>query len=324
MHEIDPTKEDISNNEAAKYLQQIVMLDDYYNRAGELQANDIDFLKRTLPELLGILPIATQPVDSFGLPFKRLVINKTITGGVHKRLTSLKDLRYPPREIAHNIGWNRASLKGETVFYAGMHILTLAVETQPRKGDLYTISTWEHIPGHTLHLLVICQDAEVAMNNPLELLEDYNQYNRFMHDIKPNLRKVIEAVYRFIVKAFTREVDPNNRQEYLFSALLAHHFFNHPIHQVDAIYFPSVPNEGAVMNIAVLPDIIDEKFRMIEASEYICMQNPNPDAPGWMSYSTGTCKTYKADTLQLEWKNEHIPEHYPVNELIEKHQIDLG
>jgi len=314
----------ISNDQKVNLLFQLRLLNEYLDRSENLLENEIEFLKRAFPELIGLLPIKTDPIKNFSIPFERLVINKTVCGA-NKRITKLEQLRYPPREIAYKLDYNRASLKGQTIFYAGSRgMLPIIVETQPKRGDLITKSKWQFNKGHILNLLVICQDEGVALSNPYELLENYNQYQNELGRLHGNTREVVQAVYQFIIKAFTRKVDSNRRQGYVFSALLADLFFTHTKYPVDAIYYPSVPNKGAAMNIAVKPDAVDKMFTMIEASESIIMKNPEQGEPGWYSFSTGKCKSYNQETLELNWENQIIPETDPVNIIMKEYNIDIS
>ncbi|GAJ12487.1 unnamed protein product, partial [marine sediment metagenome] len=88
------------------------------------------------------------------------------------------------------------------------------VETQPQKGQLITSSKWQFNNGHVLKILVICQNEKVVLSNPDELLNDYNQYLKTLGQLQENTREVVEAVYRFIIKAFTRKVNNEIRQGY--------------------------------------------------------------------------------------------------------------
>lgn len=206
------------------------------------------------------------------------------------------------------------------------HIITgelpITVETQPKKGQLITSSKWQFNNGHVLKTLVICQNEKVFLSNPDELLNDYNQYLKTLGQLQENTREVVEAVYRFIIKAFTRKVNSEIRQGYLFSALFADLFFTHIKYPVDAIYYPSVPNKGA-MNIAIKPDVIDKMFTMIEASESVIIKNPESGVPGWLSFNTGICKSYDKETLSLNWETQIIPKDNPVNIIMKEYNIDI-
>lgn len=313
----------ISDHRKAEILFQLKVLNEYMGKAETLTLGEITYLKQTLPQLIGLIPLKVDSVSSFKIPFKRIVINNTVCPS-NKRLHSLADLRYPPRDIIKKIDYNRASLKEQTIFYAGNAELHITIETKPTQGQLITTSTWVLNKGSVINLLVICQDEELALANPNELLNDYNEYVHSMQQLTPNTKDVVVAVYAFIIKAFTRKVNPSNRQGYLFSALLADLFFNLPNNPVDAIYYPSVPNKGSAMNIAIKPDIVDKALTMIEAKEGVVQIDPSKGADIWFSFITGISTSYNKDTLKLDWVNQYIPSDDPINKVIRDHKVDIS
>ena len=171
-------------------------------------------------------------------------------------------------------------------------------------------------------MFVICQDSVIAHSNLFELLNSYNDYNRMLLQIPANNRIIIEKIYNLIIKSFTRKVNYEKKQGYLFSALIADILFNNKNYQVDAIYYPSVPNNGSVMNIAVKPDVIDKQFEMIEATESIVIEDCKEEKK-WHLFNSAKCKKYNKDTLELTWENYQIAEEYNVNKIINEFKIDL-
>ncbi len=300
-------------------LSRLKILNDYCDNSESLTEGEISFIKIAIPELICILPTCVYPVSSFKLPFERLVINEIICGK-NKRLKSLTDLRYPPRKKLPNLDYNRTSLKGQAIFYAGSKgKLTLAFETQPQKGQLITISKWIQTSG-PINMTVICQDASLAMSNPDELLQYYNHYERLLNQLETNTQEVVIAIFRFIIKAFTREVDPKNKKGYLFSALLSNMFFNSSENPCDAIYYPSVPCDGSAMNIAIKPDVLDKHFEMIEANEVVVEESHNKNK--WLTFDSAICKSYNKDTLELNWENKFMTDIDRTRAIIE-YKIDF-
>lgn len=311
----------ISTENKQQILFQIRVLNEYCDKSENLTDGEVLFLKKTLPDLIGLLPMKVDLVKDLRLPFERLVINESVCKK-NRRLKNLADLRYPPREIQNNMDYNRASLKGQTVFYAGTKgSLPNSIEIQPQKGKVITESKWKFNSG-ILKMLVICQDANLAMSNPNELLKYYNEYERLLHQLDANTKEVVESAYMFIIKAFTRKVNSQIKQGYLFSALLSNLFFTNKENPVDAIYYPSVANNGSVMNIAILPNILDKQFRMIEATESIVVSNPGKNK--WGAFTTGICKCYDEDTLELNWVDQVIPTNGLFDNIMQEYNIDLN
>lgn len=323
MPTIDLYHSDISDNEKAQYLMQIKVLREYMNKSESLTSAEIDFLKNNFSRLISIVPYLPQPVNSFSLPFERLVINQYVIGK-NERLESLANLRYPPLVDEHGLNYNRASMKGKSIFYAGsMGPLPITIEVQPKVGQLISTSKWEFNAKRDLKLIVICYSLETALKNPDELFNDYKIFNKCLMQMQPNNKAVVSAVTEFIEEAFTRKVSPDNKQGYIMSALIADYFFYHPDEPVDAIYYPSVPNNGSSSNIAIKPEVVDELFDMIEVSESIVCSDPTNGRGGWLSFGTAKCTTYDKDSLKLNWEQLHIPYNHPINEVIRSHDIKL-
>ena len=289
-----------------------------------LSEQQISFFRELLPNLMSMLPIRTEVVKGFSLPFERLVINEQVLGK-NKRVHSLENLRYPPREKQSTLNYNRASMKGQSIFYASsMGSLAMTVETRPERGQLITHSKWKLKEGEKLNMLSIFHHEELAMANPHELLQPFNDYLAELRKFSPKAQQAIEMIYEIIVRAFTRRVDPSNKQGYVVSALLSELFMFDPNNGVDAIYFPSVPNRGMCMNIAVKPDSLDSKFIMTQADEHIVTQHPEPDHNGWWSFHTAKGKLCKENSLELCWENSLMPTNDPVQDVIREYNIDLS
>jgi len=321
MASIDLYNKDISAYEMNQYLLQLKVLRTYMDRSESLSIAEVDFLKNNFRQLIGLVPVRVHHIDSFSQPFERLVINEDVSDA-NKRLINLGQLRYPPLAISDEIDYNRASLKGKCILYAGsMGMLPTTIEVKPRRGQLITSSKWTFNKKRSLKMIVIGMDPELAMSNPNELLDDFNEYRKCLQQMQPNCRTVVTEVSSFIVSAFTRKVSPSNRQGYIMSALISEFFYENPDEPVDAMYYPSVPNNGSAMNIAIKPEVVDELFDMVEAQESIVAVDPGLGAGGWLTHATGECKYFDAKTLSLSWNNGHISE--DTKELMKKFNASL-
>lgn len=321
MPTIDLYHSDISDYEKNQYLLKIKVLREYMSKSENLLPVEIDFLKVNFSQLIAIVPYWVQNINSFSLPFERLVINQDVSPQ-NSRLQSLSNLRYPPLEIADKIDYNRASMKGTCIFYAGsMGLLPITVEVQPKLGQMISSSKWKFNARRELKLINICFSAQSAIKNHQELWEDYKTFKECLQQMQPNNRAVVIAVTEFIEEAFTRIVSPDKKQGYIMSALIADYFFNNPDQPVDAIYYPSVPNRGSAMNIAIKPEVVDELFDMIEASEGIVFNDPSNGKGGWFSFGTAKCTTYDKESLKLEWQQSQIPNDHPIKEVIKSYDI---
>lgn len=290
--------------------------------AENLDEQQIKLARFLIQKLFPIVPLQRSAISHSNVPFQRLVINETVVK-TNSRLKSLSNLRYPPLEIEKELPYNRASLAGQSIFYCGSRgRLQVAVETLPKRGQLITESSWIVKPDSQLIVLALYQDREIALYNPNELMADYNNYLNLLSKLKTNARKVIEEIYKLIFLAFRRKVFPENRKGYLISSLISDFWLHHSSCEIDGIYYPSVPNNCSVMNLAVKPKVVDSKLQMIEAKEAIVLNDPSYSR-GWMLQRTGTCSVYDENTNDLKWKNAPIPEGNEVYKVMKEFKINI-
>jgi len=310
-------------SEKKQLLKQIDFLSWCCDRAESLQQQSIDELNQLFPEIIGFLPIHISHLNNPSYLIERITINEDVDEEKkNRRLLNLKQLRYPPREIKDKLDYNRGTLKGQVGFYAGNKgVLPLAIETKPKKGQMITKSIWKLNANVTLNLFVICQSLEIVSANPKELADDFNHYYTTIQKLSPNTREVVEAVYKLIVKSFTKEVNSRNKQGYLLSALFSDFLLYRSGYHIDAIMYPSVPNEGAAMNFVINPDVLDTSFTMIEAIESIIVSHPTSKVNGWHSVGTGNCQNYDRKTLELNWISTSYPPDHEVNKIIKEYNV---
>lgn len=319
-----------SEIEKNTYLNLLNILNLCFDKASSFNDKEILFFKNTIADFMKSLTVGVNTVYKFSHPVERLVINRTVTeGNLNSRLKSLEQLRYPPLEIADKLDYNRASLKGQSIFYAGtLGQLPNTIENPPKVGDLITTSKWTLKQGEKLNLMIICQDKELADKIPNELLNGYNSYVDSLKKLPNNTREVVEQSYKFLIKAFTSKVSKNNKQGYFFSSVIADMLFNKMEgKQIDAIYYPSVANDGSAMNIAIKPDVLDEKFTMIEAIEQIVTVDPESskvkETSGWFGYTTADCKSFDPESLILNWFDKQYEYYDNLDKVIKKYNIIL-
>ena len=316
---VDISKEKLSEGMKKHFLSHVDKLYEFMAKAETLSPGEINSLTTLLNQMLPLLPTDSSITSGFSLPFERLSINERIIGA-NNRLKHIADVRYPPRTIAHQLGYNRASLKGQTHMYAGsMGTLCNSIEIQPEMGQLTTVSKWKMKEGKKLKLLVICQDGDLALSNPNELLKDYNKYTSWLDQLDDNTADVIDGMYKFIARAFAREVSPSNRQGYIVSALISDFLFSKT--GTEALYYASVPNRGAEMNIVIKPDIVDDVFELVEVQESLCSSRI-PNSNQWMFEVTGSSKDFDKEG-KINWTNAIMPEGGTAHKLIEYYNIKL-
>ena len=182
-------------------------------------------------------------------------------------------MSYPPKHVVNKIGkYNRANTPDFPVFYGTDSIDNALLELRPEAGRLVSIGQWIPKKGEQVKL-----NSYPIYHNPM--LVNINQTARdgyfAFQEIKkkghPLLMEFMEVYFSFISVEFAKPV--KNHIEYLYSALFAQRIFlveNDPLpeYNFDCLIYPSVGNTYQVENLAIKPNIIDEKFRLFKVFEF--------------------------------------------------------
>lgn len=253
---------------------------------------------------ISFFPVLAFPVNFEG-EFERVVINKDVRGdNLNARLTDYSQLKYPPLDIQHNLGYNRASLKGESVFYAGTGNLSAIMETRPGLGDLYTVSKWRQKKGKPLNHFPIFYHPEIYERAEFE--KDWQQHTDFLNSLDGNVREVVSDFLSFLTEVFIKEVDREKKAGYIFSSLFANYFLTKASPQIHCIYYPSVASEYVASNIACLPQTLDDFFECVDVKECLCTHHNG--AKQWLSRRLAEVNNVNANAIgKIEWQL-HISE----------------
>ncbi len=278
------------------------------------QSHEKQILNNSL-RITPILPVITQ-TSTFN-DIYRISVNKNIKDdNQNKRLYKIQDLKYPPLHKAKKLNYNRCNYKGQSIFYGGFGKLFSLVETQPEKGDLITISKWRIKEGAELCYVPIFQDEKINEYTDV-FRKEWNCYLNKLSELDSKQRTTIDQIYSLITFFFTRPVE--NKIEYIFSAYFANKFFSiSDPYKIEAIFYPSVPNEYISCNLAILPEIFDSKFIFLEAWEQVVVTDRNK-AGGWISHQIAVVKNVKENGLI--WENR--VSNKKLNELKQTYNFEL-
>lgn len=197
---------------------------------------------------------------------ERITVNKRVIGS-NTRISEERKLKYPPTECVKKYG--RANLKYQSVFYGTFHFRTAIKEVNPEIGDLITVSRWKL--KNESDSLVVCpmflkQPNDGSTNYVLKTL--YNWFIKEMQNFPPPLSNLYFEIHQFYSKCFAREIDLNDNQGYLITALLADKILNKFENGiVDAILYPSTKEELRTENIAIKKESFDAKYKLSETIE---------------------------------------------------------
>lgn len=302
VHQFDLENTDIPQPVLAELLCYCNVLIELCNDSENLTEEQINQSSALIKKLLQFINPQISRFIPSEIPFQRLVVNqKVITS--NSRLSYLTNLRYPPLEKQHELDYNRANLPGQSMFYCvSKGLLQAAIETMPEEGQLITISNWIVKPECTLNVITICQDAKIVSTNPSELSNDYEIYLGYLDRLMPNAQRLTKKIYELIVQAFTRPVDLSNRKGYAISALIADYWLNNSSLNIDGIYYPSVPNDLFVMNLAAKPSAVNDKLKMAKAKEDF-VEFASAERRAWRLKTNGICTEFNEETLELNWQD---------------------
>lgn len=310
----------LTDSQANHFLKQISLLRKIHKATSVFPPSIEKFITDNFNGLVGFLPFLQTRVE-FGAPFERVVINRYVREDKkNSRLHNYHQIKYPPVNVAKNLPYNRANLPGQSVFYAGYGALATALETKPQTGDLYTTSCWQQKKGVGIIHIPIFHNLKLVLASP-GYIDQWNDYSDMLGNLDKNVANLTKELYDFIATVFSTRVDPNNKKEYIFSALFADHFLNNKDFGVDALYYPSVPSKFSSSNIALKPSVLDKKFDLVEVKESICLSSPEPGAPGWMSHRTGMAVNIDQSKDRINWDNTPLSNY--ATEVIRKFEVSF-
>jgi hypothetical protein len=239
---------------------------------------------------------------------KRVTINRNILGS-NKRIKDIEFLKYPPAEKVTKYG--RCNLPGSSVFYGTFSMLHALKELKPRVGDLITISTW-YTDKELIYRPIFRNQPTNDLHNP-RTYEYNNTFEKLVREqFEPNMREIVVDLTQFVADAFTKDVNPDNHRDYLFSS----YFSNKILYEfeggiIDAIYYPSVQDRLNFENIAIKPTAFEARYTLQEVKDSIVIVDPSRGKQSYMLDGIGNCRDFDLERGIINWDNSRFrqPEH---------------
>lgn len=234
----------------------------------------IEMLNFKFPEELEKLIIeAFEPIKVYNLlgegifpTIERITVNKRVIE-TNSRILEEKKLKYPPAECIKKYG--RANLKYQSVLYGTFNFMTAIKEMKPEIGDLITVSRWKL--KNENDSLVVCpmflkQPSDGSTNYRLKALYDW--FIKELQKFPTPVSNLYLELHQFYSKCFAREINPNDNEGYLITALLADKILNkYKNGIVDAILYPSTKEDLKTENIAIKKESFDAKYQLSDTIE---------------------------------------------------------
>lgn len=253
---------------------------------------------------IAFFPIIAFPTNFEG-EFQRVVINRTVREDKkNERLTDYSQVKYPPPKIEYKLDYNRASLKGQSVFYGGTGNLSAILETRPALGDLYTVSKWKQKKNTQINHFPIFYHE--AIYERTEFKADWENHKYLLTTLNNSAREVVSEFLNFMTEVFIKEVAKDDKFGYIFSSLFSNFYLSKAQPKVHCIYYPSVASNYVASNIACLPETLDEFFECVEINECLCIHHNGSKQWGARRLAEGVNINPLA-VGKIEWKL-HIPQ----------------
>lgn len=230
----------------------------------------------------------------------RLTINKRVLGS-NKRIREIKHLKYPPADKVSKYG--RCNFPKQSVLYASFLHMTAMNETQPRVGDLITESVWRVRGKQSLKYCPIFKNQPKGENviNP-RTFEINQVYNKKVREYPDYIREQIDDLVQFVADAFTKRVHPNADLDYIFSAYFSNKIFkDFEDGTIEAIYYPSVKDRLSFENLAIKPNVFDNKYDLVEVKDSVCVMDTSNGKGGYFFQGLSDCKSFDYSSGKILW-----------------------
>ncbi len=234
-----------------------------------LNDDQISILKSYLNQVFSFEITVTNPIDFKHLFRVSIVRDSFLEKG---KIRSPKYLTYPPLEIVKSNGvYNRANSFNKTVFYASFYKNVALRETKPKVGDRIIVSTWRNITGRPFNSYAIANShvKNEGVSKAKQALQELGE------KIHPLFAELINIVLDFLASEFVKEIDFKSakKYEYLYSAyfsdkILSLYSEEHSEATIDFIIYPSVAWKHIHDNVAVHPNTVNRKLKLIEVKEF--------------------------------------------------------
>jgi len=287
----------MTNQELFEFQQLLLT----FNKMAAQGITDIyeKFLLSALPKSL---PLFTHLISYNSFPtLERVTINRNILG-TNKRIRDIKFLKYPPADLVKKYG--RCNLKNNSILYAAPMVMTALSEMRPKVGDLITKSVWKLKEEHSFKICPIFHVQPTNGTTNLRTMElsanFYKIVERNFHN--ENEKKAVIALSEFIAFHFSKDVNPSNDKDYLFSAYFANRLLNElDGGTIEGIVYPSVKERLSFENVALKPEVFDKYYILEEVHESYVIKDPSDGGGGLLMNGINDCKEFDFAEGKILW-----------------------
>ena len=254
----------------------------------------------------------------------RHTINKRVIGS-NKRIRDIKFLKYPPADKVTKYG--RCNYPKQSVLYSSFFEMTAMNEAQPRIGDLITESVWRVKGNQTLKYCPIFKNQPEGKNIINQRTYEINQiYKNKIKEFPDYIREQIDSLVQFVADAFTKRVHPNSDLDYIFSAYFSNKILNDFEHgSIEAIYYPSVKEKLSFENLAIKPNVFDDKYELVEVHDSVCVTDITNGRGGYFFQGLSDCKSFDYSSGKILWDPKKL--YQPADSMLNlkmKYDVDIS
>lgn len=251
----------------------------------------------------------------------RLSINQDILGE-NRRIKNISYLKYPPADKVSRFG--RCNLPEQSVLYAGFMRPTILNELKPKTGTLITSSTWKIKNNSSMFY------CPVFMNQPTNgtinrRTEEFTYiFEKTIADYPENEKNLIRYLTQFIADSFSKRVTSENDLEYFLSAFFSNIIFNEMNYgKVEAILYPSVQEHLAFENIAIKPEVFDEKYELVKVSDTVVIESVHQGNGRYFMHEVGSTSEFDLINREVIWNQTHEQFKEQINKIETKYNIKI-
>lgn len=259
---------------------------------GSIDEKMIELLKPILDEIITFIALPIFDEHNFS-EIQRVTINRNVLNGENKSIETISFLKYPPPEY---VSYGRANVNGQSVLYATFNLMTAIKEMKPNIGDLITISTWTILETATLSVAPIFKitSKDGIVHNELSLFY-LNEFEKLKKTLSKDVADQSDELMAFMAECFAKKVEYRNKYDYYLSAYFADRIFAGL--NVDALVYPSFPEDFSFSNIAIKPQSFDDKYILNYVEECIVMEIPNINGHIYNLKSRASTKNFSKNKI---------------------------
>jgi hypothetical protein len=270
----------------------------------QLQARDIDTLKRWLRVRLGGYVVAVKPVPAQSLVYRGV--------SCPTRPDTIKSISYPPADRVRKL--QRLNREGQPRFYCSAAAPAVFFELNARVHDLIALSEWEVTESLWMHNLGYHHQVLQRIGSQPQNIAG----RRALTHAIPNETAKNEKLRRALSDAFTCDVHEGIEYRYKQSIAIIESMSDEVKHNFDNVaddfprrnkiagaVYPSMRLRGDADNLMFLPEFVDSSLR-VKTVRYVRVEAADEAASSYTLLTVGFADRFSGDLI--EWNAENGPE----------------